>query len=205
MTMAGERRVVTPDGHVWHVRRRWAKRRLPWSRRPGRPAARFDAEAELPTEEMILPPLDGLFSYSGNDLDHLGERSFARRHDERHAATMMVWALVVGFVAGGLLIAASVHYVLPWLLPLLVANARPILGVAAAVAVLAVLDCLQRPWFVALQRQGLSDAPRRVWRVQGWRQSRRLMAELATAVQEGRIDSERAAILFPGRGHEPPW
>ena len=66
----------------------------------------------------------------------------------------------------GLLIAASVHYVLPWLLPLMVANARPILGVAAAVAVLAVLDCLQRPWFVELQRQGLSDAPRRVWRVQ---------------------------------------
>jgi hypothetical protein len=27
-----EQRVVTPDGHVWHVRRRWANRRLPWKR-----------------------------------------------------------------------------------------------------------------------------------------------------------------------------
>jgi hypothetical protein len=164
-SVARERRVVTPDGRVWHVRRRWAKRRLPWSRRPGQPATRFDADLKLPAEEQIIPPLDGLFSYAGNDLDHLGERGFAMFHDERHAARMTVSVLAVGFVVAGVLVAAFVRYLLPWLLPLLIANAWPILGVAAAVAVLVVLDRLQRPWFVELQRQGLSDAPRRVWRV----------------------------------------
>jgi hypothetical protein len=101
--MAGERRVVTPDGRVWHVRRRQARRRLPWFCQPGQPTARFDLDQELPAEEAILPPLDGLFSYRGNDLDHLGERGFARRHDERHAARTMVMVLVVGFVVVGVL------------------------------------------------------------------------------------------------------
>jgi hypothetical protein len=55
-TMARQRRVVTPDGRVWHVRRRRAQRRPPWSRQPGQPAARFDAEQELPAEAGILPP-----------------------------------------------------------------------------------------------------------------------------------------------------
>jgi hypothetical protein len=202
--VARQQRVVTPDGHVWYVRRRWAKRRLPWSRHPGQQTARFDADQELPAEELVVPPLDGLFSYAGNDLDHLGERGFDRFHDERHAAGTMVWALVGGFLAVGIVVSAFVHYVLPWLLPLLVANVRPILGVAAGAGVLVILDRLQRPWFVELQRQGLSDAPRRVWRVRGRRRSTRLVNELATAIREGRIDSQRAAILFPGRGRRPP-
>ena len=202
--MAREWRVVTPDDRVWYVRRRWAKRRLPWSRRPGQPTARFDADQELPAEELVVPPLDGMFSYAGNDLDHLGEFGFDEFHDEQHAARMTVAVLVVGLVVAGIGVAALVHYVLPWLLPFLVASVRPILGVVAAVAVLVVLDRLRRPWFVELQRQGLSDAPRRVWRVRGWRRSTRLIDELATAVREGRIDSERAAILFPGRDPGPP-
>jgi hypothetical protein len=200
--VARERRVVTPDGHVWYVRRRWAKRRLRWSRRHGQPTARFDAEQELPAEEeWIVPPFDGLFSYSGHDL---GERGFDRGRDERSAARTMVGVLVVGFLVASIVVPAFVQYVLLWLLPLLVANVRPILGVTAAVAVLVILDRVQRPWFVELQRQGLSDAPRRVWRVRGWRRSGRLLNELATAIREGRIDSERAAILFPGRGLGPP-
>jgi hypothetical protein len=72
------------------------------------------------------------------------------------------------------------------------------------VAVLVVLDRWRRSWFVELQRQGLADAPRRVWRVRGWRRSTRLIDEIATAIREGRIDSERAAILFPGRDPWPP-
>jgi hypothetical protein len=202
--VARERRVVTPDDRVWYVRRRWAKRRLPWSRRPGQPTARFDADQELPAEEWIVPPLDGMFSYAGNDLDALDEPGFAMFHDEQHAARMTVTVLAVGLVVAGILVAALARYVLPWLLPLLAANVRPILGVVAAVAVLVVLDRLRRPWFVELQRQGLADAPRRVWRVRGWRRSTRLIDQLATAIREGRIDSERAAILFPGRDPGPP-
>jgi hypothetical protein len=49
---------------------------------------------------------------------------------------------------------------------------------------------------VELQRQGLADAPRRVWRVQGWRRSGRLIGELTAAIREGRIDTERAVILL---------
>jgi hypothetical protein len=85
--------------------------------------------------------------------------------------------------------------VLPWLLPFLADNAWPLLGVVAAVAVLVGLNQVHRPWFVELQRQGLADAPRRVWRVRGWRRSGVLMRELAAAIQDGRIDNERAVIL----------
>jgi hypothetical protein len=34
------------------------------------------------------------------------------------------------------------------------------------VALLLALNQVHRPWYVELQRQGLADAPRRVWRVQ---------------------------------------
>jgi hypothetical protein len=79
-----------------------------------------------------------------------------------------------------------------------VANA----GLLLAVTVLIVVDRLQRPWFVELQRQGLPDAPRRVWRVRRWRRSGRLLEEIVAAVREARIDSEHAAILFRRGG--PP-
>jgi hypothetical protein len=137
--VARERRVVTPDGHVWYVRRRWARRRPPWSRRSRPPLARVDADEELAAEEPVTPPVDALFTYYDSDL---GEPGFDRR--------------------------------------------------------------LRRPWFVELQRQGLTDAPRRVWRVRGWRRSGRLMDETATAIREGRIDSEHAAILFRQRRGGPP-
>ena len=84
---------------------------------------------------------------------------------------------------------------LPWLRPLVVANAGPLLGLAAAVTVLVALNQVHRPWYVELRRQGLAGAPRRVWRVQGWRRSGRLMGELAAAIREGRIDNRRAVIL----------
>jgi hypothetical protein len=202
--MARERRAVTPDGRVWFVRRRWARRRPPWSRRPRYQTARMDADEELPAEEPVVPPIDSFFTYDGRDLDRLGDRIFDRHHDDRHAAWAMVTWLLVGVLVTGLLVAAAVAYVLPWLVPLAVANAWPLLGVAAAVAVLAAVDRLVRPWFVELQRQGLADAPRRVWRVRGWRRSARLMDEVAAAVRDGRIDQRHAAVLFrPGEGGAP--
>jgi hypothetical protein len=50
-----------------------------------------------------------------------------------------------------------------------------------------------------LQRQGLDEAPGRVWRVRGWRRSGRLMGELTAAIRDGRIDNRRAVVLFPDR------
>jgi hypothetical protein len=132
--VARERRVVTPYGYVWFVRRRWARRRL--------------AEDDL--GELFLNSLVGL---------------------------LLTWIAV------------------PWLAPLAAAGDRPLLGFAVPVVVLVLVNQLHRPWYVELRRQGLDDAPRRVWRVQGWRRSGRLMGELTAAIRDGRIDNRRAVIL----------
>jgi hypothetical protein len=193
--VARERRVMTPDGRVWYVRRRWAKRRRPWDREGGQGRVRFAADAELPNEEAWLVPLVDDTLATARNLD--GRPDFFQ--SDRYAAANMVPVVLVGFMAVGLLIAAFVHYVLPWLVPVAVANARLILGVATAVVVLVVLDRLQRPWLVELRRQGLADAPGRVWRVRGWRRSERLITEVAAAIRDGRIDTARAVILFSGK------
>ncbi|HKQ02288.1 MAG TPA: hypothetical protein VJ735_18345 [Actinomycetes bacterium] len=185
------RRVVTPDGYVWYLRRRRAKRRRPWSR-PGRPGlARFHDEEELPPEEPPVPPWVDLWRVPNLEV---GERGFDRFNNDRLAASNAVWAAVLGVLAFGVLAALTVEYVLPWLLPWLATNARPLLWLIAAAAVAVGLNQLHRPWYVELQRQGLADAPRRVWRVQGWRRSGRLLRELSAAVQEGRIDKERGIV-----------
>jgi hypothetical protein len=66
---------------------------------------------------------------------------------------------VAGVLAFGALVALTVRYVVPWLRPFLVANARPLLGLAATVTVLLALNQVHRPWYVELERQGLADAP----------------------------------------------
>ena len=187
------RRVVTPDGYVWYLRRRRARRRRPWLW-PGRPRlARFHGEEELPAEELPVPPWIDLWRLPNLEV---GERGFDRFNDERHAASNAVVATVVGVLALSVLAWLTVEYVLPWLLPWLADNARLVLWLIAAVAVAVGLNQLHRPWYVELQRQGLADAPRRVWRVQGWRRSGRLMRELTAAIQEGRIDRERGTVIL---------
>ena len=187
------RRVVTPDGYVWYVRRRRARRRRPWSR-PGRPRrSRFHDDEELPAEELPVPPWVDLWRVPNLEV---GERGFDRFNDDRHAASNAVGAAVVGVLAVSVLAWLTVEYVLPWLLPWLADHARPVLWLIAAVAVAVGLNQLHRPWYVELQRQGLADAPRRVWRVQGWRRSGHLMRELTAAVQEGRIDRERGTVIL---------
>jgi hypothetical protein len=197
--VARERRVVTPDGRVWFVRRRWARRRPPWARRSRQPMTRVDADEELPAETWVNPPIGALFTYPDGDL---GEGGFDWLLDDQYAAGCLLGAVIIGVLVTGLAAAATVEFVLPWLLPRVAATAGLLLGAAVAVAVLVVVDRLRRPWFVELQRQGLPDAPRRVWRVRGWRRSGRLMEEIAAAVREGRIDSEHAAVLFRRGG--PP-
>lgn len=192
------RRVVTPDGYVWFVRRRRARRRPFWSRRDRDRGERFHGEDELPDEPPPIPGVMDMFTYAEDDL---GERGFDRYYDDRRAARVSVFVLTVGvFLVAGLAW-ATVTYVLPWLVPLVVDNARPILAVATALVVLLALNQVHRPWYVELQRQGLADAPRRVWRVPGWRRSGRLMGELTAAIRDGRIDGRGAVILRqdPGR------
>jgi hypothetical protein len=184
------RRVVTPDGHVWFVRRRRARRRPFWSRRS---PERFHGEDDLPAEKIPLPgPLD-VFNTRGEGI---GQPGFDRYlQSDRVKGGHAIFAIMVALVVVGLLVWLTATYVLPWLVPLVVANARLLLGIAAALVVLVALNQLHRPWYVELQRQGLADAPRRVWRVQGRRRSSRLMGELTAAIREGRIDNVRAVIL----------
>jgi hypothetical protein len=189
------RRVVTPDGHVWFVRRRRARRRPFWA---SRPPERYHGEDDLPDpdEQLPVPGVLDLFTYAEDDL---GERGFDRSYDDRTAAWVSVFVIVILLAVAGLLAWLTVGYVLPWLVPWVAAHARPLLLGTAAVVVLVALNQLHRPWYVELQRQGLADAPRRVWRVQGWRRSGRLMGELTAAIREGRID-HRGAVILPADG-----
>ena len=185
------RRVVTPDGYIWFVRRRRARRRPFWSRDRDR-GERFHGEQELPDETLPVPGVMGMFTYAEDDL---GEPGFDRSHDDRRAARVSVLVITVGvFLVAGLAW-LTLTYVLPWLVPLVVDNARPILAVVTTLIVLVALNQLHRPWYVVLQRRGLADAPRRVWRMQGWRRSGRLLRELTAAIREGRIDGRGAVIL----------
>ena len=134
-----------------------------------------------------------LFTHAEDDL---GERGFDRSYNDRTAARVSVLVIVILLAMAGLLAWLTVAHVLPWLVPRVIAHARPLLLGTAAVAVVVALNQLHRPWYVELQRQGPADAPRRVWRVQGWRRSGRLMATLTAAIREGRID-HRGAVILP--------
>jgi hypothetical protein len=188
------RRVVTPDGYVWFVRRRRARRRLPWMRRPPGAGIRFHDEEELPADTLPGPGPVRMIADTAEHLDDLV-------YDANTSAAAVLLFLAGVVTSLGVLAWLTVTYVLPWLVPLVVDNARPILAVAAGLVVLVALNQLYRPWYVELQRQGLADAPRRVWRVQGWRRSGRLLRELTAAIREGRIDGRGAVILRqdPGR------
>jgi len=177
---------------VWFVRRRRARRRPFWA---SRPPERFHDEDELPDpdEKLPVPGVMDLFTYAEDDL---GERGFDRWYDDRTAANVALLAILVVLFLLSVVVLVLTWFVLPWLVPWVADHARPLLTGAAAVATLVVLNQLHRPWYVELQRQGLADAPRRVWRVQGWRRSGRMLRELTAAIREGRID-HRGAVILP--------
>ena len=182
------RRVVTPDGYVWFLRRRRARRRLPWGRRPPGGGTRFHDEEELPADSLPGPGPVRIITDTAEHLDDLVYDA-----DTSAASVLLFLAAVVTGLGG--LVWLTGAYVLPWLVPLVAANARPLAAAVAVLAVLVAADRLLGSWYVELQRQGLDDAPRRVWRVRGWRRSGRLIGELAAAIREGRIDQERGVIL----------
>jgi hypothetical protein len=172
-----EQRVVTPDGYVWHVRRRWAKRRLPW--------ARHAAAGELAPAEReavtVLPDRGEVLDAFGRLIDWDAEFGILA---------------AVGLLAVGLLVlGAAVALTWGWVLPLVAANALPIVVVLVLAGVVVLLDRLTRPWFIEAQSARLVGGPRRIWRVQGWWRARRAFAAVATAVAEGRIGAEHGIVL----------
>jgi hypothetical protein len=171
-----EQRVTTPDGRVWYVRRRWARRQPPWRRR---------ADHELgPAEVDDLPLLPA---------DEVAE-SFLRfvRYDLGEGLALLLGLAVlvlVAAVAGAVLV---VERVVPFLVDHAVVIGAGLAGLAAVVLV----DRLTRPWFIEAESGRLFQAPRRVWRVHGWWRARRAFRAVVEAVAEGRIDSEHGVIVF---------
>jgi hypothetical protein len=180
-----ERRVVTPDGHVWHVRRRWAKRQLPWKRR----AAWYELS---PVERDAVPVLPD----SGEALDAFGRFI----HFDVEVGIGVVLVLLVLGLAG---IGELVEVTGAWVVPLLAANAELIAAGLAVAAALLLLDRLTRPWFIEAESARLVDAPRRIWRVQGWWRTRRAFRAVAAAIADGRIDARHGVVLFADRSRAP--
>jgi hypothetical protein len=121
-----EQRVTTTDGRVWYVRRRWAKRQLPWKRQPDHelsPAER-DTVPILPDIDDAIGPLGGLFSV------------------DPEVGVLVAIALLA---LGALAVVAAVGAVVRWVVPFMVANAVWI-GLALAVsAALVLVDRWTRP------------------------------------------------------------
>jgi hypothetical protein len=179
-----EKRVTTPDGQVWYVRRRWAKRQLPWKRAADyelSPAEHDAVPILTDTDELRGPlaaPLIGLVSVDAE-------------------VGLFVILALLALVALGVF--ALVGVVREWVVPFLVANVGWIGAALATIAVLVLLDRLTRPWFIEAESGRLFHAPRRIWRIHGWWRSRRAFRAVAAAITEGRIDNERGVILFTGR------
>lgn len=180
-----EQRVTTPDGHVWFVRRRWAKRQPPWKRR---------ADHELsPAERDTVPILTDTDEFLGPLLEFLTL--------DAEVGLLLALALLALAALGVL---ALVGVVGEWVVPFLAANLGWIGAALATVAVLVLLDRLTRPWFIEAESARLFHAPRRIWRVHGWWRSRRAVRAVAAAIAEGRIDNERGVMLFPERSTVRP-
>jgi hypothetical protein len=172
-----EQRVVTPDGHVWRVRRRRAKRQGPWKRQ---------ASYELsPVERDTVPVLP----YTDDLMDSFGRLI---NFDVEFGLLVVVALLALAGLALGVLVVVTGA----WVVPFLVSNARLVAaGLAAIVAVL-LLDRLTRPWFIEAESARLVDAPRRIWRVQGWWRARRAFRTLVAAIADGRIGAEHGIVVF---------
>jgi hypothetical protein len=179
-----EQRVTTPDGRVWYVRRRWAKRQPPWKRRPDHelsPEER-DAVPVLPDIDDFIGPLGGLLSVDPE----------------------VGFFLVVALLAlGALAILAAVWGIVHWVVPVVVANGVWIGLALTAIAVVVLVDRFTRPWFVEAESARLFHPLRRIWRVHGWWRSRGVFRAVVAAVAEGRIDSEHGVIVFSDRSRGP--
>jgi hypothetical protein len=118
-------RVTTPDGRVWFVRRRWARRQVPWRRRPD-----YELSPAERDEVPVLPP---------------GEiaESFLRfvNYQADDAVALLLLLAVLGLVAA----VAGAVLVVERVVPFLVGNALPIGAGLVALAAVVLADRLTRP------------------------------------------------------------
>ena len=172
-----EQRVSTPDGRFWYVRRRWARRQLLGRRRKVYELGPAEREAV-----RVLP-----------DSDDVADWYF--RNFRVDAESWII--LVVGL--GGLVAVGGAVLIVERVVPFLAGNALVIGAGLAAVAALVLADRLTRPWFIEAESGRLFQAPRRIWRVQGWWRAQRAFREVVEAIEEGRVDSEHGVIVFDDR------
>ena len=168
-----EQRVSTPDGRFWYVRRRWARRQLPGRRRKLYELSPAEREAV-----RVLPDTD--------DVADWYVRSFGYEAGWIYLAVGLV---VLAAVGGAVLIVERV-------VPFLVDNALAIGVGLAGLAAVVLADRLTRPWLIEAESGRLFQAPRRIWRVQGWWRAQRAFRAVVEAIAEGRIDSEHGVIVF---------
>jgi hypothetical protein len=171
-----QQRVTTPDGRIWYVRRRWARRQPPWRRRP---------DHELGPAEVDEVPLLPADEVAESFLDFV-------RHDLQLGLALLLGLAVLGLVAA----VAGAVLVVERVVPFLVDHAAVIGAGLAGLAALVLVDRLTRPWFIEAESGRMFKAPRRVWRVHGWWRARRAFRVVVEAVAEGRIDSEHGVIMF---------
>jgi hypothetical protein len=127
--------------------------------------------------------------------------SFGRfiHYDVEFGFFVVVALLVLAVLAVGVLVRATRTLVLP----LLASNARLVAAVLAVAAASLLLDRLTRPWLIEAESARLVDAPRRIWRVQGWWRARRAFRAVAAAIADGRIDAKHGAVIFTDRSQAP--
>jgi hypothetical protein len=192
-----------PDGRIWHVSRRWARRRPPWRRVAGPTAHERQhqwpsgADAEPVLTDDDLPGWPATVSDVVRDLSGLvglptlpGLTRLSRLPGSlpllvtTAPAVTMVWLLLAW-------VGVATHAMVAWLVdhPVVLAGATVVL------VILAVLLVFRRPWLVVAERQGLADAPRRAWRLVGWRRSGRFALQIAQAIRDGRFDASGVVVV----------
>jgi hypothetical protein len=173
-----------PDGRVWYVRRRWARRRLPRAGHGRRtPLGRLDRRHAAGAAR----------GGSLQDLDEdLAEWLAMEAVTELIMPGVEALLVILAIVVGSLLVAGLVtigHATMTWL------QVHPRALVDGAVALMAVALLVlanllvARPRLVIAERLGLENAPVRVWRVVGRRRSRELARRVAEAIRGGRMNS----------------
>ena len=181
-------RVRTPDGHVWLVWRRWARRDTALGRSLARRRARRRERWSREGKEL--------------DVELAGPTSQRWISDVQTAEWVVTAIALVVALAVPALIGVLGWLVATRLAPLLPHPAAVAWGLGALTVVGVAALLVNRPWLVVAERQGL-DPPRRVWRVRGWWRSRRCRRDVVRAIALGGLDPRPGGAAADER-HPPP-
>jgi hypothetical protein len=177
-----EIRVVTPDGHVWYVRRRWAARPTPLGPLLAADAARRERARQArrrkrTPDDYPLGVDAGLEAWDGESwgLSIVGALVGV-------VALPLLWLIVV-------LLAVAPIVLFPAWGAWLSHHPREVAAALAALLAAVAVTLAGRPWLVEAEPMALNK-PGRAWRVTGWRRAGRCAREVAASIREGRLDAQ---------------